>query len=750
MEKELKLIPMQEISQEELLQALALSGYEAITPIVKINQEDTYYDTPDKTFYNSERSFRIRKIEGKVYVTYKAPTEGEKEYTEREELEVEIPFSNIDQNGNVTFSDAIYFLKQKYSNLEIPENLQVAVTVNNARSKLNIKAKDGTIMELAFDDVSAKDDNGDFFKLNDEIECEVVSGNPEELKNVFNAIALKFDVQKNTLSKYARAIKEMVEQKQNLTLDEITICAMLSDIISTNEFEQLKHKGQIIHDYRIEMPSNLDLSNFKDPKYLISKISAIKRIKNYKPEKIKTLEDMFLCFFSDMDYPEIEHKLVDFLDDNYYSKDQAITNRMSHSQQAMLIAGLISRSKEIAEKDKNTLLCMASALVHDIGHVPGAHPTEFLLGSLDGFFSHEINGRDVIERIISSDEEKIAEAIKNYGREIGKEYTDERIGTAIQTNKVMMKRSIEEHSRTNSESRGEGTVVQLPREADKICYGVSDIVDIIKRTTRTGVPLPEGFFSEKWKNNATRKLGKGYAREEMVRARIEEFERLIREEKFGELITNIANTVRENQNDGRIYYDVEQDTWDILNEMIAYVKSLRETGVVDVNKKEMQNAAAMFIVTKFNEAMARHPDNVEEAWEETLKNITASNDIDMLNNLRAIYQRFKDNPEERQKAYQEGGFLYTGDIMNLDNANRQIKLSPSGLFSMTDMLPFFGGQYSSEFPDKFRDTYFDNENGISICLREYLTRSKQELIVKKKRDKRSYASRKRKICNNRF
>lgn len=739
-ERELKLLPMEEISKEKLINKLIENGYRLQGTVKQLEQEDTYYDTPDKLFFNTERSFRIRKVAGRIFATYKAPIGTEKSYTERQEFEVEVSPERITKEGNVDVKDAIYFLKQKYPNLEFPENLYISTQVNNNRSKVNIESKDGTTMELAFDDLTAQDENGDFFKMNNEIECEVLSGKPDELENIFNIINNNFDVQKNSLSKYARAIKEMREQKQNMSLDELVICAMFSDIIGTNEFEQLKYKGQIIHDYRIEMPPNLELTNFKDPKYLISKISAVKRIKNYSPRKIKNLEDMFLCFFSDMDYPDIEYKLVNFLNENYYREDQAITNRMSHSQQVMLISGLISRSKEIPENEKNTLLCMVSGQVHDIGHVPGAHPTEALLGLLDGFFSHEINGRDVIERLISMDEDKIAEAVKNYASEIGMEYSEERIKSAIQSNKIKIKRSIEEHSRTNSESRGDGTVVQLPREADKICYAVSDIVDIIKKTSGTVTALPKEFFTKKWKEATAQKLGKGYEREETIRRRIEEFEKQIRVENFGELITNIANTVRENQNDGRIYYDVEQDTWDILNEMIGYVKTLRKQGVIDVKKKEMQNAATIFIIVKFNEAIAKYPNNLEEAWEETLRTITNSNDLDMLNTVNSIYRQFKDSQEEFRKATEEGGILDTTNILTLDNADRQIKIKPSGRFSMSEMLPFFGGLYTTELPDKIRDTYFDNEDGISICLREYLNRTKQELIVKRKRDKRSNAS----------
>ena len=96
-----------------------------------------------------------------------------------------------------------------------------------------------------------------------------------------------------------------------------------------------------------------------------------------------------------MDYQDIEYKLVDFLNKNYYSENAPATNRMLHSQQVMLITGLIAKSKAIPESEQNRLLCMTSGLVHDIGHVPGAHATERILADYDGFFSHEVNGQKV-------------------------------------------------------------------------------------------------------------------------------------------------------------------------------------------------------------------------------------------------------------------------------------------------------------------------------------------------------------------
>lgn len=749
-ENELKLIPRQEINQLELLNKLKEAGYEPQGDFKLTKQGDTYYDTPEKSFYNSDSSFRIRRTNKGTFATYKIPIESDKEYKQRNECEVEIPKEYIKPDGSIELSDAIAVLKQKYPDVDIPGELVVAVQVNNNRKKVNIKAKDGTIVELAFDNLQAEDENGDSFEINNELECEVLSGNPDLLEEVDEIINSNYDVQRNDLSKYKRAIKEMNEQKQNMTLDEIAICTILSDIIRTNEFQQLKYKGQIIHDYRRNLPSNLDLSNFKNPEYLISKVSAMKRAKNYRPGKIRTLEEMFLCFFSDMGYQDIEYKLVNFLNENYYREDRAITNRMSHSQQVMLISGLISKSKEIPDNDRNILLCMASGLVHDIGHVPGAHPTERILGILDGFFSHEINGRDVVERVISRDEADILETIKQYTKSIGEDYLDEKILQTIQANKKQIKKSIEAHSRTNSESRGDGTVVQLPREADKICYGVSDIVDVLKRTNQTDKQLPVGFFTKEWQEETIKKLGKGYAKEEIIKGRIEEFERLICTENFGQLITNIANTVRENRNDGKIYYDVEQDTWDILNAMIGYVKVLRMNGVIDVHKREMQNAAIIFIIRKFNEALAKNSDNIDVAWEETLQVITNSNDLEMLWIVNEILQKFQNDPKGLQDAFKKGGILDTSELEKLDNADRQIKIKPDGIFQITDMLPFFGEHYTLSKPERLKDTYFAIDNkDMSICLRQYFTRQQQELIIKKKREKRSYAIRKRKICSSR-
>jgi len=732
-ENELKMIPREEVNPTELLNLLEANGYVVKDNLKVKRQEDTYYDDKNKTLSKSGCSFRIRRKENNAVVTYKSPIISNTEYKQRKELEVSIPETYIQEDGSIMVEDAINLLRSTYKNIEIPEKLDISAKVINNRNKTNVQSKDGTTIEIAFDDLSVEDSNEISYKMYNEIECEVIEGNEGVLNDIFYLIDTNYEITKNNLSKYSRAIKEMKEQKNNMSLDEITICTMLSQIISSTEFEQLKYKGQMIHDYRKTIPDNLNLNNLKNPEYLISKISEMKRKKDYKPGKINGLEDMFLCFFTDMSYKDIEYKLVKFLNENYYQEENTpITNRMLHSQQVMLITGLISRSKEISESEKKTLLCMTSALLHDIGHVPGAHPTEEILGDYDGFFSHEINGRNVIERIISENQEEIIKLIKRYGESIDVQFDEEKIKEYLQKNKTEIKRSIEAHSRTNSEKRGEGTVVQLPREADKICYSTSDIVDIIKRV---GHEKQIEFFPEEWKKGIIEKLGKGYEKEKIIKQKLEEIERLINTGNFGEITTTIANTVAENMNDGKTYYDVDQDYWDIINEMIKYVKDLRKTGVIDNKRNTLQNAARIFTIKKFNEALEQTNGNIETAWDIAVEKITKSNDLDILKCINEIKEKAKEQPEILESPYREGGILDETKLKMLNNADRQIKMQPKGAFQISDLQPYLGQKYDTPQPEIIRDTYYNKQNGLSICVREFLGTNKKQLIVKSKKDK---------------
>ena len=733
LESELKMLPREKILPEDVLKLLKQNGY-VIQGELKIKpQEDSYYDNPEQNLNKSGSSFRIRRKNDGAVVTYKTPINSREGFKQREEMEVQIPSFYIKEDGSIDINDAISILKNQYPNAVVPENLQLAVKVKNNRNKVNIKSPEGTVIELAFDDLNITDEHDSHFKMKNEIESEILSGNPKELNRIRRIIGRKFDVQDNSLSKYSRAMKEMKEQKSNLSLEEVTTCAILSHVIDTKEFEQLKKKGQILYDYRIDFPKQLELDNFRDPQYLMRKISDMKRQKDYQPGRINNLEDMFLCYFSDMDYQDIEYKLVDFLNRNYYSEEAPTTNRMLHSQQVMLVSGLIAKSKAIPENEQNRLLCMTSGLVHDIGHVPGAHATERILAKYDGFFSHEINGKNVLENIVQRNEQSIKDAIKEHYAETGENFEDEEIEKSVNKVKEQIEKSIEAHSRTNSEQRGAGTVVQLPREADKICYSVSDIVDIIKIRNRKGLE-PVKFFPEKWKGKVEEKLGKGY-KEDEIKAKIEAMEKFIKINNYGEIVTNIANTVRRNEADSKVYYDVEQDTWDIMNKMIEYVADLRKEGQVTSREDAIEKASELFIVRTFNEALKRNNGNMESAWNSTLHVVTNSNDLNLLNCVEQIRKMSVENPEILSTAQNKGGMLDNSKLLQLDNSDRQIKILPDGKIQLSDLQLYLGTAWNIQKPEEIEDTYFKTREGVSICLRRYLDKNKRQLIVKKSRNK---------------
>ena len=271
LESELKMLPREKILPENVLDLLKQNGYVIQGELKLKPQEDTYYDNSEQSLNKSGASFRIRRKNDGAVVTYKTPINSNEGFKQREEMEVEIPSTYIGEDGSIDVKDAISVLKSQFPNALVPEGLDVAVTVKNNRNKVNVQTPEGTVIELAFDDLNITDAHGSNFKMKNEIESEILSGEPSELKNVRKIIGEKFDVQDNSLSKYSRAMKEMQEQKDNLSLEEVTTCSILSHIINTKEFEQLKKKGQILYDYRVDFPEQLELKNFRNPQYLMRK-----------------------------------------------------------------------------------------------------------------------------------------------------------------------------------------------------------------------------------------------------------------------------------------------------------------------------------------------------------------------------------------------------------------------------------------------------------------------------------------------
>ena len=126
------------------------------------------------------------------------------------------------------------------------------------------------------------------------------------------------------------------------------------------------------------------------------------------------------------------------------------------------------------------------------------------------------------------------------------------------------------------------------------------------------------FFPDEWKSEVEEKLGRGYETEK-IKAKVEAIEISIRTMNFGEIASSIANSVRINQADCKVYYDVEQDTWEIINKMIGYVADLRKQGQVTSREDVIAKASKLFIIRTFNEALKRNDGNIDKAWNKTLQ-----------------------------------------------------------------------------------------------------------------------------------
>ena len=134
-ENELKLIPGKGITREQVVEVLIKFGFDVPEKGKVIQQEDTYFDDKEGTLEKSGGSFRIRRKNDKVQVTYKIPVESNTEYKQRKEYEIVVP---KEYEQSLDMDVAIKLLSEHYPELTFPENMGEILTVTNNRNKTNI------------------------------------------------------------------------------------------------------------------------------------------------------------------------------------------------------------------------------------------------------------------------------------------------------------------------------------------------------------------------------------------------------------------------------------------------------------------------------------------------------------------------------------------------------------------------------------------------------------------------------------
>ena len=650
-ENELKFIPKENITRKQVIEILRKLGISVLEGGKIVHQEDTYFDDKAGTLEKSGGSFRIRRKSDKIQVTYKIPVDSNTEYKQRKEYEITVSKEHI---RNISMELAMGLLQQEYPELTFPENMTKILTVINDRNKTNLTCQDGTILEMAFDTLRGKDEYGETYDIHPEIEFETISGNPNNLANIYEAIAneLNGEVQINTLSKYARTKREINEKKK---LGETTACAIFVEILNSTEFNKLSQKGQILHRY--DKPTLTNLDNFRDFDYLVKTIESIKngeyvysipreiaekpeiaellRSVNYQVKDSISLEEMTCLLLSDVKYKVADEVLADFLNKNYYGLDHAITNRLSHSQQVMLASGLVAKSSEVGASLEERLTCMMTALSHDIGHVPMSHTLERTLYKIDGLFSHEINGKKTIERICEESKERIITNIKKFFPNI----SEQEIQDIKESKMFEIQDGISNHSRKGSDHRTEGINNQAARAADKICYSASDVCDLIKHAqTILGEQLT--VIGEEWASQAVLEIcDKNQDLAKTVREALEENIIMpFREGNYGRVVVNAINSIERNEQGDTVYYDVNPKMWKFIEKLIERVKDVRENMGIEQAKTEMSKVAVRFIIEELYKECVANNGNTDVAWDNLLSNITRMGELDILEYLRTTSQ----------------------------------------------------------------------------------------------------------------
>ncbi len=165
--------------QQALLKTV---GRESISPGGKLHIEDTYLDTPTRTFEKQQIAFRIRHYANKWEATFKTRTEIKNGKAVRREETLALP-------GVKNLSEGLAFLRQKNFWKGLPlEHLTVLFRIQNQRTLYQIVYKNMTA-EMAFDACKILVAGRRVFMK--EIELEYKQGSEKDLAELANICTAK-------------------------------------------------------------------------------------------------------------------------------------------------------------------------------------------------------------------------------------------------------------------------------------------------------------------------------------------------------------------------------------------------------------------------------------------------------------------------------------------------------------------------------------------------------------------------------
>lgn len=427
----------------------------------------------------------------------------------------------------------------------------------------------------------------------------------------------------------------MSVEKKSLSLDELVLCGIFWAGLNSVQFNKLEDKGQIIKMYNQEPEKSF--TNFLDFDYLVEKTKNVKKGEYVLkiPKELKkdtyikelinsgkatlvdeiSLEDMFCTFLTDMDKKVASKLLEHFLNTNYYGNNKSVTNRLSHSLQVMFASGLTCKAVNATFED--TFNCMISSLFHDIGHVPFAHVMEQTIKIFAGHFSHETNGKRVIKKIVKEKQEDIIGKITQY---LPETIEQEKIQEKIEEKTEQIGRAIIEHSRTNSERRGNGLIVQVPRGSDKIAYSITDLNDLLNKIPKKliGDNSLIDFLPDEDKFSKDSKA-------------FTDFCKALKQENYGRAFAIAASSVIPILMKGKEVYNVNEDIWQYIKALIENETSIRKKSGIEKNEKKIEVLALVILAKITAEEYDKNNKDLRTAFEATIDEITCMGEKDLYN-----------------------------------------------------------------------------------------------------------------------
>lgn len=428
--------------------------------------------------------------------------------------------------------------------------------------------------------------------------------------------------------------------KNELSLDELVLCAIFSAGLDSTEYKKLEEKSQIIKMYNQEPTKNFKMFlNFdklverinaiKNGEYVVhitkelEKKESINRLKEQGIAKVVEeidLEDMFCALLTDkVDVEAAKDLLEYFLNKEYFNKKNVVTNRLMHSLQVMLGTGLACKSLNATFDE--TFTCMIISAFHDIGHVPFAHVMEQIIKYFLHSFSHETNGKRVFGEIVKNNKNQMVAEITRYLQD---DFQDVR--KSIDEKAQIIEDGIVEHSRTNSKKRKKGLHVQIARALDKILYFASDTHDLTavpKGLTKKQRDMQneELFLNDLLSNeNDVEQDSKEYM----------EFIQALKERNFGKAVAIASSSITpekvEYEDREMVYYNVDKDIWQSI---IDKTKKLYKGYDFEVVRKKME-MLSIVVLAKITASKYYGKDNsLSDAFYEAIDEITCMGEKDL-------------------------------------------------------------------------------------------------------------------------